>query len=133
MSRIPTIVQRMQRAGWKPGGPITRAEVDAAEMYIGFMLPPAYREFLIAAGKTEAPTWRGLWNLQEMVSLNRSLPLFRWFEGLVGIGNEGFMVVALNYRAQEPTVVTMGMSSSDWAEVVTEAESFEEWLAGTVG
>lgn len=133
MSQIAGILQRMKRAGWKPGVPITRAEIDAAELHIGFMLPPAYREFLLAAGRTEAPFWRGLWNLQEMVSLNRSLPVFRSFDGLVGIANEGFTVLALNYRTPEPAVVMLGMSSGDWGEVVTEAASFEEWLEGTVG
>ncbi len=129
MTRIRDFVDRMRRAGWKPGPVVTLAEVDAAEMHLGVMLPPAYREFLVAAGRTPAETsWRGLWNVDDLISLNRSLPVFQWFGGLIGIANEGFTVHAMNYREPHVPVVMFGMSSSDWAEVSCVAASFEEWL-----
>ncbi len=134
MNRIESVLGRMKAAGWKPGSPVMLAEVDAAEMRLGFMFPSAYREYLVAAGRANGPSssWRGLWDLDQLVSLNQSLPLFQWFGGLVGIGNEGFMVVALNFREARCPVVTLGMSSSIWEEINQEADCFEEWLEGTI-
>ena len=135
MARLRELLDRLRAAGWKPGSPVSLAEVDAAEMRLGCMLPPTYREFLVASGRANGSashSWRGLWDVDQLVSLNKSLPLFQWFEGLIGIGNEGFMVLALNFREPTCPVVSLGMSCSLWDEVNLEAESFEEWLAGTV-
>ena len=52
--------------------------------------------------------------------------------GLIGIGNEGFIVYALDFRNVFPVPVTVGLSSSDWEDVTPLADSFAEWLEGTL-
>jgi hypothetical protein len=46
----------------------------------------------------------------------------------VGIGNDGFLVYAFDFRSNPPVVVSLGMSSSLWEDVVTDADTFSEWL-----
>ena len=112
----------------------SEAEIAAVERDLGVPLPADHRRFLLAAGGTSAaPAWRGLWRVDELVSLNANLPLFRWFGGLVGIGNEGFVVYALDYRrGPDPALVSVGLSSSDWTDVSPLAPTFAEWLEGTL-
>ncbi|MGH7152082.1 MAG: SMI1/KNR4 family protein, partial [Planctomycetota bacterium] len=109
--------------------------IAAAEAELGVPFPAAYRRFLLlAGGANRAPAWRGLWRIDELVSLNRSLPVFRGFGGLLGVGNEGFLVYALDYRAgaEDPPLVSVGLSSSDPSDVSRLAERFEDWLEETL-
>lgn len=131
---IPTLLQRMRAAGWGPGAGAPETEVLAAEAGLGLAFPPDYRRFLREAGGLPPPRpWRGLFSLPELLSLNRALPVFRWYPGLLGIGNEGFLVLALDYRGGEPpSVATVGLSSSDPSDVIREAATFSEWLEGTL-
>lgn len=110
--------------------PATEAMVERVERELGVRFPPDYRTFLLlAGGPATGKGWSGCWRLDELVSLNRELPIFRWFGGLVGIGNEGFIVTALDYRDGEPPcVVRLGLSSSDEEDVTREAETFVEWM-----
>jgi hypothetical protein len=127
------ILDRMKQAGWTPGPSASELQVADIEIELGVTFPPDYREFLMAAGgKPPKGAWRGLWHIDDLISLNTNLPLFRWFGGLVGFGNEGFTVYAFDFRRTSPSVVSLGLSSSDWADAVPEADSFEEWLEETL-
>jgi len=121
-------------AGWKPGEAAREIAISAAEIDLGVTLPSDYRAFLTEAGGSIAgDRWRGLWTVAEVVSLNRHMPVFRWFKGLVGIGNEGFLVYAIDFREPgPPPVVSVGLSSSDPEDIQREANSFLEWLEETL-
>lgn len=111
--------------------PIER-RLEAAEIELGIAWPEDYKHFFVSLNGRPAPF--GLWHPDELVSLNIHLPLFQWFKGLVGIGSEGFTVVAFDYRnARAPAVVSVGLSSSDGSDVTPEADSFGEWLARRSG
>jgi hypothetical protein len=133
-SRIARLVASTIRAGAPRPVASTERELAEAEAALGVPLPPDLRLYLLATGGASVgATWRGLWRVPEVVSLNRSLPVFRWFPGIVGIGNEGFLARALDYRrGAAPPVVTLGLSSSDDADVAPEAESFADWLAASL-
>jgi hypothetical protein len=130
-SGIEDLLLRVARAAGGETAGASGEAIDAAEAAFGVPFPEAYRRFLEVAGApSKSAPWRGLWRVDELVSLNRSLPVFRWFGGLVGIGNEGFIVTALDYRGGgDPPIVSVGLSSSDPADVTLLAETFEEWLA----
>ncbi len=134
-ARIEALLERLLRAAGAGALGANEEEVAAAEAELGVPFPAAYRRFLLlAGGASRAPAWRGLWRVDELVSLNRSLPVFRWFGGLLGIGNEGFLVYALDYRAgaEEPPLVSVGLSSSDPSDVAPVAERFADWLGETL-
>lgn len=133
-SRIEAVLHRVVAAIEAGVQGATEAEIAAVERSLGVPLPADHREFLRAAGgASTAPTWRGLWRVDELVSLNENLPLFRWFGGLVGFGNEGFVVYAFDYRrGPDPALVSLGLSSSDWADVSPLAPTFSDWLEGTL-
>jgi len=134
-TNISEILDRLKRIGWKPGCPSSAREINAAEHALRVRFPDDYRAFLLATGgKSKSDPWCGLFRLEELVSLNQALPVFQWFGGLIGVGNEGFLVYALDYRNDplEPPLVSLGLSSSDWADVQVEANSFGEWLESTL-
>ncbi len=134
-ARIEALLEQVLRAAGGSARGASARDVDAAEADLGVPLPAAYRRFLLlVGGASRAPAWRGLWQIDELLSLNRSLPVFRWFGGLVGVGNEGFLVYALDYRAgaEEPPLVSVGLSSSDPSDVAPLAERFEDWLEETL-
>ena len=123
----------MTLEGRLTGAPASEGEISASEHDLGIRFPPDYRTFLQAAGgKSKQKLWRGLWPVADLVSLNRTMPLFQWFGGLIGIGNEGFIVYALDFRNVFPVPVTVGLSSSDWEDVTPLADSFAEWLEETL-
>lgn len=122
----------MMANGWRPGEAVRELRVRTIEVELGVSLPADYRIFLVETGGAGSG-WRGLWGVQEIVPMNRSMAVFRWFRGIVGIGNEGFVVYALDYRSPgPPPVVSVGLSSSDPEDVQREADSFLEWLEGTL-
>lgn len=130
--RIEALVRKIEGPG-QPHVQAAAAEVQSLEIDLGLPLPADYREFLLLAGGPTSPSWRGLWRVHEVLSLNRHLPVFQWFQGLIGFGNEGFVVYALDYRGGPlPVVVSVGLSASEPEDIVSEAGSFVEWLEGTL-
>lgn len=131
---IEELVRRMILAGQLTGAPAEEADISAAEKALGVHFPHDYRTFLSAAGgKSPEKLWRSLWNVGDLVSLNRELPLFKWFPGIIGIGNEGFFVTAFDYRrGGPPWVVSLGLSISEESEIDKQADSFAEWLESTL-
>ncbi|MBI5367901.1 MAG: SMI1/KNR4 family protein [Planctomycetes bacterium] len=127
---LAALFRRLAAAGWKPGPPVAREQVEAIEQSFRVPFPPDYMQYLIAAGRsTGGVAWRGLWHADELLGLNRTLPPFRWFGGLLGIGNEGFIVYALDYRAGlPPAIVSVGLSASTPDEINPEASGFSDWL-----
>ncbi|MBI2192499.1 MAG: SMI1/KNR4 family protein [Planctomycetes bacterium] len=132
--RIHELVERLTRTGWKAGPAASVEEVDWAELELGVSFPSDYREFLLAVGgRSSLEPWRGLFRIDELVSLNQSMPVFQSFQGMIGVGNEGFVVYALDYsRRVPPLLVSFGLSSSDWSDVQVEADHFAEWLERTL-
>ncbi|MEK7716641.1 MAG: SMI1/KNR4 family protein [Pseudomonadota bacterium] len=128
------LVAEMRRKGASLGVTCEEIAVVALEKNLRVPLPHDYRAFLReAGGVTPRGIWRGLWKIDEIASLNRVLPVFQWFGGLIGFGNEGFTVYAFDYRRGPlPSVVMLGLSSSDWDDVTQEAASFEEWVRGSL-
>jgi len=124
-------MQQMIQRGWRPGGPAAEGAVEQIEREFDVTLPDDYRGFLKAVGGGEAlapDSFIGLWSTQGVLVLNRRYK-FPWnFPGLLGIGNDGFMTYAFDFRAGPPVVASLGMSSSSWDDVVTETDTFAEWL-----
>ena len=122
---------RMRARGWKPGGPAAEAEIDRLEKQFDLSFPPDYREYLLTAGGGEAAApeaYTGLWPVSIIPVLNRRYRIPWNFPGLLGIGNDGFLVTALDFRSGLPVVASLGLSSSVWEDVVTETDTFAEWL-----
>jgi hypothetical protein len=127
------LIGRLQSSGLRAQSQASLQDVDGLEQRLGVMLPADYREFLLQAGGPTAPTWRGLWRVHEVASLNQHLPVFQWYPGVIGFGNEGFVVYAFDYRrGPRPVVATLGLSSSEPEDVQTEADTFSEWLERTL-
>jgi hypothetical protein len=132
--RMRVLVAEMRSRGASLGTRCAEPALRALESQLRVPLPPDYCAFLLeAGGATSRGLWRGLWKIDEIAGLNRSLPVFRWFGGLIGIGNEGFSLYAFDYRRGPlPSVVSLGLSSSDWSDVTQEARMFEEWVRGSL-
>lgn len=128
--RLRRLLAELRQSGASLGGPSSEAAVRALEGELRVPFPTDYRTFLLEAGGPGASNpWRGLWRVDEVANLNRHLPVFQWFGGLFGIGNEGITVYALDYRrGMPPAVVMLAMSSSDWGDVTLEAADFETWV-----
>lgn len=131
MVSVEDILARMMGRGWKPGGPGNEAAIAAIESEFKVAFPPDYRTFLRAAGGGEATapeSYTGLWPLKIIPVFNRHYKIPWNFPGLLGIGNDGFLVYALDYRDGIPVVSSLGLSSSIWDDVVEDATTFAEWL-----
>lgn len=125
------LMERMRRKGWRPGGPAPDAAVARLEKEFDLSLPPDYREYLLAAGggpSTAPEAYTGLWPLASLGVWNRHYRIPWNFPGLLGIGNDGFLVYAFDFRGPAPVVASLGLSSSIWDDVVTDADTFSEWL-----
>ena len=125
------LMKRMLARGWKPGGPAAEEAISRIEKEFDITLPPDYRAYLIAAGggDTQAPeAYTGLLPVKILSLFNRSYRIPWNFPGLFAIGNDGFLVYVLDYRTKPPVVASIGMSSSVWEDVVTETDTFAEWL-----
>ncbi len=131
---IKELIKEMMQCGWRPGTCATEEEIWEIERALNVTLPDDYRKFLLeTAGTPAKKPWKGLWSVKEIPSLNKTMPLFRWFRGLVGIGNEGFIVYAYDYKHRpSPQIVSLGLSSSDWNDVTIEGKTFTEWLKATI-
>lgn len=131
---IDSIVKKMVSTGWQPGEMAREEEISIAEIELNVIFPEEYKKFLLLTGGTRAKKpWKGLWSVEELIGLNKTMPIFEWFRPLVGIGNEGFIVYALDYRdAISQKIVSVGLSSSDWNDITVEAETFTQWLKATI-
>jgi len=124
-------MRRMRARGWKPGGPAGDGAVARIEKEFDVTFPADYREYLVAAGggeSTAPESFTGLLPVKILSLFNRSYRIPWNFPGLFAIGNDGFLVYVLDYRAGAPVVASIGMSSSVWEDVVTETDTFAEWL-----
>lgn len=125
-------MKQMLAKGWRPGGPANPETVAQIETWFDVTFPPDYREFLLAVGGGEAAApeaYTGLWPVKIIPVFNRRYMIPWNFPGLFGIGNDGFLVYALDYRpVGDPVVSSLGLSSSVWEDVVVEADTFSEWL-----
>ena len=131
MSSVDELMKRMLARGWKPGGPAPDEAVSHVEKEFDITFPADYRAFLIAAGggDTMAPAaYTGLLPVKLLSLFNRSYRIPWNFPGLFAIGNDGFLVYVLDYRTEPPVVASIGLSSSVWEDVVTETDTFAEWL-----
>ncbi|MBI4565966.1 MAG: SMI1/KNR4 family protein [Planctomycetes bacterium] len=129
---IDAVIDRMMSLGWKPGIPASEQQVRRLEQKVGAALPTDYRSFLLIAGGGDpqaSEAWRGLWRIGDLWTWNCRYHIPDNFPGLLAIGNEGFMVYALDLRRPESRpVVSLGLSSSVWDDVLQEASSFVEWM-----
>jgi SMI1/KNR4 family protein SUKH-1 len=117
--------------GWKPGGPAAEEAIVRVETEFDVSLPGDYRVYLQTAGGGDslAPeSYTGLWPVKVLAVFNRRYRIPWNFPGLFGIGNDGFLVYVLDFRGESPVIASLGMSSSIWDDVVTDADTFSEWL-----
>jgi hypothetical protein len=131
MSRVEDLMRRMRERGWRPGGPAREEAVASVEKEFDVSFPPDYRAYLLAAGggDTRAPeAYTGLLPVKILSLFNRSYRIPWNFPGLFAIGNDGFLVYVLDFRGPAPVVASIGMSSSVWEDVVTETDTFSDWL-----
>jgi hypothetical protein len=131
VSRVEDLMKRMRDRGWKPGGPAGEEAVARVEKEFDVSFPPDYRAYLVAAGggETTAPeAYTGLLPVKILSMFNRSYRIPWNFPGLFAIGNDGFLVYVIDYRGPSPVIASIGMSSSVWEDVVTETDTFAEWL-----
>ncbi|MBI3857830.1 MAG: SMI1/KNR4 family protein [Planctomycetes bacterium] len=131
MDRIEDLMKRMRAKGWLPGGPAAEEAVAKVEKEFDVTFPADYRAYLVAAGggDTLAPeAFTGLLPVKILSLFNRSYRIPWNFPGLFAIGNDGFLVYVFDYRSNPPVVASIGMSSSVWEDVVTETDTFAEWL-----
>jgi hypothetical protein len=131
MALVDDLMKRMRDKGWKPGGPASEEEIARVEKEFDISFPADYRGYLKAAGggDTRAPeSFTGLLPVKILSLFNRSYRIPWNFPGLFAIANDGFLVYVLDYRTPNPVVASIGMSSSIWEDVVTETDTFAEWL-----
>lgn len=131
MASVAQLLERLRKRGWKPGGPGREEDILRLEKSFDLAWPADYREYLAAAGggpSTSPESVTGLWPLASIAVFNRHYRIPWNFPGLVGIGNDGFLVYAYDFRPTPPVIASLGLSSSVWDDVVTDADSFAEWL-----
>lgn len=123
------ILDLLRSRGWRPGSGSSEEEVLRVEREFDLSWPEDYREYLrMAGGGSSAEAFTGLWPLASLPLFNRTYRIPWNFPGLVGIGNDGFLVYAFDFRSSPPVIASLGLSSSLWDDVVTDADSFAEWL-----
>lgn len=125
------LLDRLRAKGGLPGAPASEADVLRVEKEFDLSWPEDYREFLRSAGggpSTSPVSITGLWPLASIPIFNRTYRIPWNFPGLVGIGNDGFLVYAYDFREPMPVIASLGLSSSLWEDVVTDADTFTEWL-----
>ena len=135
MSLIDDVMRRMVARGFRPGAPASEPQVRGLEQRTG-ALPADYREFLLTFGGGEPSAfeaWRGLWRIEKLWTWNESYHLPENFPGLLAIGNHAYMLYALNLKDPDRApLVSLGLSSSLWEDVLIEADSFAEWMDALV-
>ena len=131
MIGIDDVMRRMVAKGFRAGVPATEIQVRSLERRTG-PLPADYRDFLLTFGGGESgafEAWRGLWRIEDLWTLNERYHLPHNFPGLLAIGNQAFMMYALNlHDPDRAPLVSLGFSSSLWDDVLVEADSFAEWM-----
>jgi len=135
MARIDDVMRRMVAKGFRAGSPATEVHLRVLEKRTG-ALPADYRSFLLTFGGGEPNSpdaWRGLWRIEELWTLNVRYRVPGNFPGLLAIGNQAFMLYALDLNDPDRTpLVSLGLSSSLWDDVLKEADSFAEWMDAIV-
>ena len=131
MATLASVLQRLSARGWKSPGPAREEDVRRLETEFDLAWPADYRAYLLAAGggsPASTETFTGLLPVSAIGLFNRTYR-FPWnFPGLMGIANDGFLVYAFDFRGPAPVIVSVGLSSSLWDDVVLDADSFTEWL-----
>ena len=131
MKSVREVMDRMRVRGWRPGAPARAEHVAQVEKAFDLSLPSDYRDFLLEAGggPTMSPeAFTGLWPAASLLVWNRHYAIPWNFPGLLGIGNDGFLVYAFDFREPGIPIVSLGLSSSVWEDVVVDADTFTEWL-----
>ena len=135
MARIDAVMDRMLARGFRPGQPASEVQVRSLERHTGD-LPADYRAFLLTFGGGQpgaSAAWQGLWRIETLWGLNESYRIRVNFPGLLAIGNQAYMLYALDLNAPGASpLVSLGLSSSLWEDVLKEADSFTEWLDANV-
>ena len=128
---VDRIMQQMTARGWRAAGPPRDGAVEQIEREFDCTLPADYRRYLVQVGGGEAlapESYTGLWSAAGVITLNRRLKIPWNFPHLLGIGNDGFLTYVIDFRGQQPVIASLGLSSSTWDDVVTESDTFAEWL-----
>jgi hypothetical protein len=128
---VAAVMKRLLARGWKPGGPAREEDIRRLEMEFDLTWPADFRDYLLAAGggpATSTEPLTGLWPAVAIGPFNRTYRIPWTFPGLVAIGNDGFLVYAFDFRPPVPVIVSLGLSSSIWDDVVVDADTFTEWL-----
>lgn len=131
MADLRALLARLRAGGFRSGGPASADAVARLEREFDLSLPADYRDFLLEAGGgpvTAPEAITGLWPLASIAPFNRRYRIPWNFPGLIGIGNDGFLVYAYDFRSAPPVIASLGLSSSLWDDVVTDADTFTEWL-----
>src|SRR5438105_1458659 len=128
---VEEVLKRMIARGWKSGGPAAEDAIARVGSEFDVTLPRDYRAYLRAAGggeSTAPESYTGLWSIRAIPVFNRHYRIPWNFPGLLGIGNDGFLVYVIDFRAETSVIASLGLSSSIWDDVVTETDTFTEWL-----
>ena len=132
---IDDVMQRMLKKGFRAGAPASEQQVRTLEKQTG-PLPADYRSFLLTFGGGEPnqpSAWRGLWRIEDVWTWNERYRMPQNFPGLFAVGNHGYMLYALDLKDPDRApLVSLGLSSSLWEDVLTEADSFTDWLDALV-
>ena len=131
MRSVREVLDRLRARGWSPSSQGSEEEIRRLEREFDLTWPEDYREYLRVAGggtSTSIASVTGLWPLSQIASFNRTYRIPWNFPGLVGIGNDGFLVYAFDFRGTPPVIASLGLSSSVWEDVVIDADTFVEWL-----
>lgn len=131
MRSVREVLDRLRARGWSPASQGSEEEIRRLEREFDLTWPEDYREYLRAAGggaSTSIEAVTGLWPLPLISAFNRTYRIPWTFPGLIGIGNDGFLVYAFDFRESPPVIASLGLSSSLWEDVVIDADTFIEWL-----
>ncbi|HYF00060.1 MAG TPA: SMI1/KNR4 family protein, partial [Planctomycetota bacterium] len=121
MRSVKDVLDRMRARGWRPAAPAHPGHVAQVEKEFDLTLPEDYRLYLLEAGggPTLSPeAFTGLWPAASLLVWNRHYRIPWNFPGLLGIGNDGFLVYAYDFRQPQAPIVSLGLSSSVWDDVV---------------
>lgn len=103
------------------------------EAELGVTFPADYCEFIAESGRVERDlggSWLVLYDVDEIVPLNRGYELAEICPGLVLIGSDGGgEAVGFDFRDSPPHVVLVNFVTAGWHEAIVQANSFTEFMA----
>ena len=106
--------------------------IEAAENRLRQRFPDDYRTFLRSENGLER--WFGvlylsLYTIEQVVELNETHEHLAYQPELIHIGSDGGgEAIAFDFRQDPPTVTLVNLVSTDWSEVILQAESFTEFM-----